>query len=740
MSKSVLEQLRALRKRTAALHETVVDDLRPFQHRKDGVTFRRLPSSASEEGDVTVASTATVVMALAAHPDGARVYPGMGPDEIHPYRRALDALLDAEWTSSSLPYENAFTRTLVLRTAGFLASWGMPAQDLLALSHPERPPCPEHRPWAPDPARAAEPSSTRRSEQLRDDKLRRTIVRPLSRIISEMASDRKQFGVLKYPPAMTLAYWFVDAVDRLHADLEEREWRMLAKWAGETFSRQMSLVAARHTALMDPVALTMAACVSARLRQIGATGRRGWTPEAAAYLPADVELREGIRRLFAEQGSAGIWPKYFPLFHYPDGGINFTFSFEFLEALLVEFANTDLLLEPEIVDGLARAVAWCEQNRLEFRDQRAPVEVTSENVYRGWNSGGQTHTLEQGMPESWATGAVHLFLGELERALSSAINRLLLTTYARTTTRERVGDRRRWDDIMDTAIVVTGHSSTVKRVIEEDMLNPMDEQRTAGTATRRDLRLPRRRSALLFGPPGTSKTRVVSAFAAAVGWPFVEINPSHFLTNGLDSIYGRANEIFADLNDLTHAVVLFDEMDALVRRRGAADDEPLDVTREFLTTTMLPKLAELHDRARVFYFMATNHRTIFDEAIIRSGRFDLHIFMGVPSWEEKREHLNRFLPGVPTVVVERARQLFGEWVADRPGLGEQLRWFSYGEMVALLEAYAGPERLEAVLNDPKARVRFEELVSAFTTQRVALREGSTLRKEYERDRSESVRQ
>src|SRR6266511_3874401 len=118
-----------------------------------------------------------------------------------------------------------------------------------------------------------------------------------------------------------------------------------------------------------------------------------------------------------------------------------------------------------------------------------------------------------------------------------------------------------------------------------------------------DVRVEHRRSALLFGPPGTSKTNLVRALAAKIGWPFVEINPAHFLSKGLEHIYVRADEIFEDLMDLSATVVLLDElldeMDALVQRRSG--ENPLPVAQQFLTTSMLPKIAKLYDRRHLLF-------------------------------------------------------------------------------------------------------------------------------------------
>lgn len=89
--------------------------------------------------------------------------------------------------------------------------------------------------------------------------------------------------------------------------------------------------------------------------------------------------------------------------------------------------------------------------------------------------------------------------------------------------------------------------------------------------------------------------------------------------------------------ELDHAIILFDEIDELVRER---EDEP-DSFGRFLTTSMLPKLAELWKSRKVMYFIASNHISYFDRAITRSERFDAVIFVRPPSLEAKKEELER---------------------------------------------------------------------------------------------------
>jgi SpoVK/Ycf46/Vps4 family AAA+-type ATPase len=127
-------------------------------------------------------------------------------------------------------------------------------------------------------------------------------------------------------------------------------------------------------------------------------------------------------------------------------------------------------------------------------------------------------------------------------------------------------------------------------------------------------------SFILYGPPGSGKTFVVSRFAAALGWPLINLNPGYFIKKGLELIEAIAGEIFADLMKLDHAVVFFDECDELFRDRGETEGGRNILS--FATASMLPKLQKLHDNRKALFILGTNLVHNIDLAIRRPGRFD----------------------------------------------------------------------------------------------------------------------
>jgi hypothetical protein len=285
---------------------------------------------------------------------------------------------------------------------------------------------------------------------------------------------------------------------------------------------------------MDPVSMAMSACLCARLRAISQKAALNTDKYHYAILPSMVELEQSIIELFQEQEESGIWPKYFPLFHYQGAGSNFCFTFEMLEAVLKEFSEEEsTLIENEIfISGLERAVIWCEKNRLKCSEMHEGMVAPT--IYRGWNSGGDLESLRRAQPESWATAVVHMFLWELREFLSKYIQKRILDRYKATPSREC----HRLRKLMDIDVFLDSEHVGLKKLLCRNIIRSF--RKKSGDHLRKFPVKGAPISALLFGPPGTSKTQVAKAIARELNWPLVEIDPSHFLQSSFQNIYVQA--------------------------------------------------------------------------------------------------------------------------------------------------------------------------------------------------------
>ena len=147
---------------------------------------------------------------------------------------------------------------------------------------------------------------------------------------------------------------------------------------------------------------------------------------------------------------------------------------------------------------------------------------------------------------------------------------------------------------------------------------------------------PRNVSALLFGPPGTSKTTIIKGVADALQWPMLFLSPGSFIDRGLELIEARAKEVFDDLLRLSRVIVIFDECDELFRdRKPSEESEQTRGITAFVTASMLPKLQQLHDEGRVLFFVCTNNFDTMDPAVKRTGRMDHVIGVGPPDKEAR---------------------------------------------------------------------------------------------------------
>jgi cell division protease FtsH len=133
----------------------------------------------------------------------------------------------------------------------------------------------------------------------------------------------------------------------------------------------------------------------------------------------------------------------------------------------------------------------------------------------------------------------------------------------------------------------------------------------------------------LIGRPGTGKTLLARAVAGEAGVPFFSINASEFVEMFVGVGASRVRDLFIQAKAAAPAIVFIDELDAVGRRRGAGVGTVND-EREQTLNQLLGELDGFDPRFEVIILAATNRPDVLDPALLRPGRFDRQVVIGLP--------------------------------------------------------------------------------------------------------------
>lgn len=466
----------------------------------------------------------------------------------------------------------------------------------------------------------------------------------------------------RFRPHGYLTYWALVAMDAWDRDLDAA--RPSLRWSETEFYRQIALVESGHDERTDAYQLGYNLLVQYRFNRFH-VGRS--------------LLELGLRSLFSAQLERGVWEKRDPLFRYGDQGEAYCFSFELLSSLLRELRDDWSILVP--CEGhLNRAMEWAARNAI--REHGPPL----------WRS---SHLVENTMPEAWATAEVYSFLQLYASYLSWRIQTMVRQEFRSMPAQKP--NPAAFDDLYQPEVRRPRQEAVLLGdLLRERLLEPL---RLPGQPPAYSLRRStdpggKARSGILFGPPGTGKTTYVRRVAEYLGWPLVVLDPSVFAQEGLPLIATVASKVFSKLVELEDTVIFFDEMDALMHTRADAGGS---FEQKFLTTSLLPQLQELADRATCLFFVATNHFDTIDAAVQRPGRFDFKLQILPPSYDEKLR-LARDVLGT---------ELFEAVETDlrRQPYRENIRLASRSEMLALCHELRGhPQLAEQLLSQFRAEL------------------------------------
>ena len=134
---------------------------------------------------------------------------------------------------------------------------------------------------------------------------------------------------------------------------------------------------------------------------------------------------------------------------------------------------------------------------------------------------------------------------------------------------------------------------------------------------------------LLVGPPGTGKTLLAKAVAGEAGVQFLSISGSDFVELYVGVGAGRVRDLFEQAKKAAPAIIFIDEIDAVGRQRGSGLGGGHD-EREQTLNQLLVEMDGFGSNEGVIVMAATNRADILDNALLRPGRFDRQVYVGLP--------------------------------------------------------------------------------------------------------------
>lgn len=158
------------------------------------------------------------------------------------------------------------------------------------------------------------------------------------------------------------------------------------------------------------------------------------------------------------------------------------------------------------------------------------------------------------------------------------------------------------------------------------------------------------RGILMVGPPGTGKTLIAKAIAGEAGVKFFSISGSDFVEMFVGVGASRVRDMFAQAKEHSPCIIFIDEIDAVGRQRGGVGLGGGNDEREQTLNQLLVEMDGFNGNEGVIVIAATNRADVLDKALLRPGRFDRQVNVGLPDVRGREQILNVHIKKVPAAL------------------------------------------------------------------------------------------
>jgi len=216
---------------------------------------------------------------------------------------------------------------------------------------------------------------------------------------------------------------------------------------------------------------------------------------------------------------------------------------------------------------------------------------------------------------------------------------------------------------------------------------------------------------LLFGPPGTGKTLLAKATANESECNFISVKGPELLSKWVGESEKGVREIFRKARQASPSIIFFDEIDALVPKRGSYANSS-HVT-ESVVSQLLTELDGLEELKSVMVLGATNRPDMLDDALLRPGRLDRIVYVPPPDLESRKKIFEVYLKGTEEMMAsdvgidDLVARSDGYVGADIEAVVREAKLAAMREFIAAMKGKTAEERTDAIGNVRVTKKHFD---------------------------------